>query len=78
MTKFLENNNSRLFVLFVFLLCVAVSFLSMWVIQSAPLFVAVIAVIVLSPLYLSTGILFLMVLSQDTFKDMFSEDESKQ
>lgn len=74
MVKFLENNNSRGFVLFVFIMFAMFVAGNMIALDALPMGYAIATAIVCSPAYLATGVLLLMVLKGDTFADMFSDD----
>lgn len=61
MVKFLENNNSRGFVLFVFIMFAMFVTGNMIALSALPIGYAIATLIVCSPAYLATGVLLLMV-----------------
>lgn len=74
MVKFLENNNSRGFVLFVFIMFAMFVAGNMLTLSVLPMGYAIATLIVCSPAYLATGVLLLMVVKGDTFADMLGDD----
>ena len=74
MVKFLENNNSQWAVLFAFIMFSMFVAGNTLVLEVLPMVFAIALLIVTSPAYLLTGVLWLMVVKGDTFADMLGDD----